>query len=101
MKLIPKVEDTKLVDTVVLHREERNYLQARIRPVLEGEMMVEPRQWFILNDTSASRSAAELPAQAYVVERLLAEADDEDLVAMANLNVDATPLMEELLSLRD
>jgi len=101
LKLIPKVEDTKLVDTVVLHREERNYLQARIRPVLEGEMMVEPRQWFILNDTSASRSAAELQAQAYVVERLLAEADDEDLVAMANLNVDATPLMEELVSLRD
>ena len=101
LKLIPKEEDLDWVETAVLKGEEEKYLHARIRPKLKGLVKVEPRQWFILNDTSASRSQTELLAQAHIVERLLAEADDEDLVAMANFNIDTERLMEAPVSLRD
>lgn len=100
LKLIPKNREDEIAETAILKRKDCNYLHTRIRPELTGEVVVAPRQWFILNDTSASRSEEELQAQAHIVERLLAEADDEDQVAIANLNIDVAPLMNELVLLR-
>lgn len=101
LKLIPKFEKTQMAETSVLKRGERSFLHTRIRPELKGKVDPQPRQWFVLNDTSASRSAADLKAQAHIVERLLAEADDEDRIAIANFNIDVERLMDAPVSLRD
>jgi tetratricopeptide (TPR) repeat protein len=93
LKLIPKFAQTDLAETAVLKRDGRSYLHTRIRPELKGHVDPQPRQWFVLNDTSASRSAADLEAQAHIIERILAEADDQDRIAIANLNIDARHLM--------
>jgi tetratricopeptide (TPR) repeat protein len=101
LKLIPKFEQKEIAESATLKRGDKSYLHTRIRPVLEGQIDPQPRQWFVLNDTSASRSAADLKAQAHIVERLLAEADDKDLIAIANLNINVERLMREPVSLRD
>jgi hypothetical protein len=60
-----------------------------------------PRQWVILNDVSASRSAIDVKAQAFIVERLLVEADDWDTFALVNVDTRARAWRKELASVRD
>lgn len=66
-----------------------HYVFARVTPTLTGRVAPRPRQWVILNDVSASRTKIDLQAQAYIVRRLLAEADDADTVALINLSTRA------------
>jgi len=78
-----------------------HYVFARWRPKLPGAVEIEPRQWFLINDVSASRSSVDVKAQAYIVERLLAEADDGDAFALVNLDTQARPWKRELTAVRD
>ena len=88
--------------TVRHHRQDgRCYLFARWRPELKGNVEPRPRQWFVINDVSASRSSVDVKAQAYVVERLLAEADDGDAFSLMNLDTRVRPWREELTAVRD
>lgn len=100
LKLIPKVKLQEIAEVSALNRGGRNYLHTRIRPELAGKVDVQPRQWFVLNDVSASRSKVDLQGQAHILERLLVEGDDQDQIAIANLNIDTDKLTNGLVSLR-
>ena len=100
LKLLPKGKSEQLAETAMLARDGMNFLHARIRPELAGEVGSDPREWFVINDMSASRSAADVAVQAHIIGRLLAEADDEDRIAIANLNTDTQKLTAGLVSLR-
>lgn len=97
--LTPKVKKAH-PDTAVLKRNGTAYLQTRVRPQLKGKIDPKPRQWFVLNDISASRTDAELRAQIHILKRLLAEGDDQDQFALANLSVDLNRLTKALVPLR-
>ncbi|HUS92851.1 MAG TPA: VIT domain-containing protein, partial [Phycisphaerae bacterium] len=77
------------------------YVFARWRPELTGQVEPRPRQWFFINDVSASRSSVDVRAQAYVIERLLAEADDQDAFALVNLDTRVRPWRTELTGVHD
>lgn len=87
LQLTPKQKKIH-ADTATLQRDGINYLQTRFRPQLKGKVDPKARQWFVLNDISASRTDAELRAQIHILRRLLAEGDDDDQFALANLSVD-------------
>jgi tetratricopeptide (TPR) repeat protein len=72
-----------------LERDGYVYFFGRITPDLPGQVTPQPRQWVVLNDVSASRSEVELRAQAYILERLIQEADDSDTLALVCLNTKA------------
>ncbi|MFT4546304.1 MAG: hypothetical protein ACI8XO_000552 [Verrucomicrobiales bacterium] len=102
LKLLPKKYSNQLAETATLERDGNHFLHTRIRPDLGGKpsQRPRPRQWFVLNDTSASRSATDLRAQAHIIGRLLAEGDDQDSIAIANLNIDTQRLTAGLVPLR-
>ncbi|MFT5431297.1 MAG: hypothetical protein ACI9OJ_001976, partial [Myxococcota bacterium] len=60
-----------------------------------------PRSWVLLYDTSASRSPAELKAQAFVARESIAQFDDEDEVLIASLDVTARPLSDGFVRATD
>ena len=62
------------------------FAMARVTPTLAGQPEPKPRQWFFLNDISASRARIDLQAQTHILRRFLAEADDEDEMALFQLN---------------
>ncbi|NQT53115.1 FecR domain-containing protein, partial [bacterium] len=76
------------------------YVFGRVTPSLPGEVKPQPRQWIVLNDVSASRTRLEVQAQSYILERLLAEADDGDTIALVNLNTKAQVVGAPFLSVR-
>lgn len=72
-------------------KDGHKFVFARLTPDIPGTVAPKPRQWIVLNDVSGSRSKIELKAQRYIVERLLAEADDDDSLAILNLNTRVEP----------
>ena len=59
------------------------------------------RQWIVINDASASRSSVDIKAQAFILRRLLAEADDDDTFALINVDTRARAWRGELTPVRD
>ncbi|MDX9720968.1 MAG: VIT domain-containing protein [Myxococcota bacterium] len=56
------------------------YFMARVQPELEAETVLKPRRWLFLHDTSASRGALELQAQAHIMRTMLEHIDTSDEV---------------------
>ena len=82
-------------------KDGQTYVFARVAPKLPGEVKPAPRQWIVLNDVSASRAKLDIQAQAYILTRLVEEADDFDRIALINLNTRAERQRPGLLSVRD
>ncbi|MBW2524402.1 MAG: FecR domain-containing protein [Deltaproteobacteria bacterium] len=71
---------------------EHELLLARIMPQLDDQPVAHrQRKWALLVDTSASRSALELRAQAHVARRLIAEMDEQDRVVMLAFDSSVRP----------
>jgi len=81
-------------------KEAFNYVFARVTPRLPGEVTPRPRQWIVLNDVSASRSKLDVRAQAYILERLIDEADDPDTITLINLDTKAHVQEPQFVSVR-
>ncbi len=77
-----------------------NYVFARVTPTLPGGARSMPRDWFVLNDISASRTGLDLQAQAYILGRLIEEADDHDRVTLINVNTRAIVAQPAFASVR-
>jgi hypothetical protein len=101
LHLRPQADDEREVTLARFGEADSQYVFARWRPRLRGAVQTRPRQWFLINDVSASRSGVDVKAQAYVIERLLAEADDGDAFALINLDTQARPWKNELTGVRD
>ncbi|MFP4058226.1 MAG: VIT domain-containing protein [Candidatus Brocadiia bacterium] len=84
-----------------LEKGGHRYLFARVRPELPGEVTPRARQWIVLNDLSASRSALEVRAQAYILRRLIEEADDGDALSLVNLTTRAEVQEPDFVPVRD
>ena len=70
-------------------KDGQQFVFGRFTPKLPGEVRTKPRQWILLNDTSASRTKIETEAQRYIAERLTQEADDDDSLVIVHLNTQA------------
>ena len=101
LNLTDEQPDGKDLDVTRCKQDGSHFVFARWRPPLRGAVEPRRRQWFLINDVSASRSSVDAKAQAYVIERLLAEADDGDTFALVNLDTRATPWKTELTAVRD
>ncbi len=101
LHLVPEDGDGPGLPFATFRQNGSRFLFARLQPRLDAAVETKPRQWFIINDVSASRSSVDVKAQAYVIERLLEEADDEDSFALINLDTQARVWREELMSVRD
>ena len=99
LNLLPKEKQKKVAQSATLEKDGTNYLHTRIRPEIFGLPNKRARQWFIINDASASRSRTDILAQAHILDRLLAEGDDGDQIAILNLNTEARRLTEKLVPL--
>ncbi|MBM4033878.1 MAG: hypothetical protein FJ291_19165 [Planctomycetes bacterium] len=77
------------------------YVFARVAPSLPGRMQVKPRQWVVINDVSGSRTKLDIQAQAYILDRLLREADDFDRVALINTNTGAAVVEPGFVGVHD
>jgi hypothetical protein len=97
LHLIPATEvpETRVA---TCEKDGKHFLFARIQPKLKGEMHGQARQWYVLNDISASRSKIESAAQRYILGRLIEEADDDDTIFLIDLNTRAIPVSSEPVS---
>jgi len=100
LSLLPKDKIAKPVQTSKLVQGEHAFFHTRIRPEVGGAPEATPRQWFIINDSSASRSKADLAAQSHIIERLIAEGDDKDQIAILELNTLTRRVTDGLVPLR-
>ncbi len=61
----------------------QTYWMARVQPGIDASTADRRgRRWVLLHDTSASRSSLERKAQAFIIDRLLRELDEDDEVAI-------------------
>ena len=77
-------------DVHKMEQDGQNYIFARLRPKITGEVKLDPRQWVFLYDASGSREKIEAQAQAFIIERFLNEADDNDTFNIIAFNTEAT-----------
>ena len=77
-----------------------NFVFGRFSPKVPGKVEVEPRQWIVLNDISASRSKIDAEAQRYILKRLLEEADDDDSVFLIDVNTRAESVSAKFNNVR-
>lgn len=103
LNLIPKPSTRGPADeasVAVCELNGQHFISARFRPELTGSREPEPRQWVVLNDVSASRSNLDLKTQRYILQRLIAEADDEDSVFLIDLNTAARKISKQPVNVR-
>ena len=89
-----------LCATVV--QDGKRFLVVKVRP--EAPALAQApraRQWIVINDVSASRSSVDIRAQAFILGRLLAEADDDDTFALINVDTRVRTWKDELTPVRD
>jgi len=80
----------------------KRFLVVKVRPKAPpAGGQPQARQWVVINDVSASRSAVDIKAQAFLLGRLLAEADDGDAFALINVDTRARTWRDELTPVRD
>ena len=81
----------------------KRFLFVKVRPDMARVAAAAPeaRQWIVINDVSASRSSVDIKAQAFLLGRLLAEADDDDTFALINLDTHDKPWRYALTGVRD
>jgi hypothetical protein len=84
-----------------LKKDGMSYVFGRVTPGMPGHAKAKPRQWIVLNDISASRSKLDVQAQAYILGRLIEEADDFDRIVLINANTKARVQEPGLLSVRN
>lgn len=101
LNLVPKAANQNPETSVAVHQlNGLRYLSAKLRPQLEGQHKPQPRQWIVLNDVSASRSKIDVQTQAYILKRLITEADDDDSVMLIDLNTTARKVNTQPLKVR-
>ena len=93
---LPKPE----VRVATCEKNGRHYFSAKLTPELKGLNQPAARQWIVLNDVSASRSQIDIEAQRYVLERLVAEADDDDSVFLIDVNTIARNVSDKPVNVR-
>ncbi len=76
------------------------FVFGRFLPKIPGKVEAKPRQWIVLNDVSASRSAIEARSQRYILKRLLTEADDDDSVFLIDVNTQAELISDKFVGVR-
>ena len=102
-----RVMESKLGDDIILSIDEpgvgeprfvsfeqggERYFMAHLRPELAGKLDPKPRRWIILYDTSGSRTAQLLKAQAFVLRQMIKHMDGEDEVLLLPFDVEVRPL---------
>jgi len=100
LNLLP-AEQARRTSFATLDKDGHRYVFARVTPVLEGEAQPKPRQWIVLNDVSTSRTKTDIRAQAHILRRWIAEADDADAIALINVDTEARLQADGLSSVRD
>ena len=101
LNLLPKEEKAKSeVRVAVCEKDGNHYFSAKLTPELTGGNQPVPRQWIVLNDVSASRTQLDIKAQRYVLERLVAEADDDDSVFLIDVNTVARNVLKKPVNVR-
>ncbi|MDP6355150.1 MAG: VIT domain-containing protein, partial [Planctomycetota bacterium] len=99
LHLLP-AEQARRSSFAALDKDGFQYVFARMTPELEGEVLPKPRQWIVLNDVSASRSKIDIQAQAHILRRWIAEADDGDTIALINADTGARLQSPSFVSVR-
>ncbi len=89
--LVLRVRDPEKAPRVVTdERGERNYLMVRAQPPATDAGDAPPprkrRRWVLLADTSASRGPLETRAQAFFIDHLVRELDEEDELAVMSFD---------------
>jgi len=89
--LVLRVRDPQKAPRVVTDkRGERNYLMVRVQPQATDASAAPPprkrRRWVLLADTSASRGPLETKAQAFFIDHLVRELDEEDEIAVMSFD---------------
>ncbi len=102
------IRDPAHAPRVAAHRENgKRYYIARVQPDLRAAWndadAAAPahRRWVILHDTSASRSALERKAQAYLIDHLLREMDEDDEVNVLAFDATVRQLSPEFRRVAD
>ncbi len=89
--LVLRVRDPEKAPRVVTARRgERDYLMVRAQPPAADPTQAPPprkrRRWVLLADTSASRGPLETKAQAFFIDHLVRELDEEDELAVMSFD---------------
>ena len=101
LNLLPKADKPKAeVRVATCKKDGKHYFSAKLTPELTGLNQPAPRQWIVLNDVSASRSQIDIATQRYVLERLVAEADDDDSVFLIDVNTLARKISQSPVNVR-
>ena len=100
LHLLPKKQAANVPELTTFAKEGHRYFFAKITPRLEATVTGGARQWYVLNDVSASRSRKDLETQAGILDRLLVEADDADELALFHISTRVREVTEGLVPVR-
>lgn len=96
LQLRRRDQDIEPVRMVAAGEQDTRYLMVRARPTLPSTTDYTKRRWVALYDTSASRTVAQMRAQAVFLARFLDEIDENDRFELVAFDASARPWSGQL-----